>query len=203
MVSEMGKQPTARSFITFIFALVLALGGLFALAGCKSSEPKVDLDWEKTCIWHTLNSTDYSLEKQVSIEERQDENGNSYLVGVLGDELDGKLKDLVATYNADPSTDKKATLDEVRYDLTEGIVEFSMTDNTDSPTLAFLLWCGDPADLVYKKTMIDDKTGVFTHTEGDLVFTDAITNFDFTAYPDSYPDLGFTWLTTDKTATGN
>jgi len=198
----MNIQKTTRFLLALILSFVLALGSLFALTGCKSSEPKVDLDWEETCIWHTLSSTDLGFERQVSIKEKQDENGNPYLVGVLSDQLDGELKDLVDTYNADPSTDKKATLDEVRYDLTEGIVEFCTTDNTSSPTLAFLLWCGDPADLVYIGDHFGDD-GTLIHTEGDPVNTKTITNYSFVIDPDSYTYCRFTWQGTEKATTGN
>jgi len=200
----MKLRNNTRRILIIILAITLAFGGLFALAGCKSPEPTVDLNWEETCVWHTLSCTDYYLEKQVSLEERQDENGNPYVVGVLGDELDGKLKDLVDTYNADPSTDKMATVDEVRHDLTEGIVEFCTTDNTSSPTLAFLLWCGDPADLEYKLTTVDGITGALLHTEGDPANPEgSITNYSFVTGPRSYPDLRYTWQETGKATAGN
>ena len=202
----MTLRNNTRHILITILAITLAFGGLLALVGCKSSEPKVDLEWEARCIWRTLDCTELKLEQQVSLEEKQDESGNPYLVGVLSDKLDGELQDLVNTYNTDPSTDKKVTVDEVRYNLTEGIVEFCMMDDADialSPTFAFLRWCGDPAELEYNENQYKDD-GSLVVSEGDPANQDgAISNYEFVTKVKDNSYLRYTWQKADKATAGN
>ena len=175
----MKQYKTKRILITCFLTLVLAFGGLFAMVGCRSSEAQRDLDWEEVNIWYMLGQSSKDLRKHISIEKRLDENGDHYLVGVLDDELDGALEDLVKTYNADPSTEKKVTLEEVRFVLTDGLAEYCLSKSTYSPTEDFLDWCGVPADLVYKKNYRDDD-GHLEYTEGAPANEDGdISNFEF------------------------
>jgi len=199
----MREHKATRPIIAFILALALAFGGLFVLVGCKHSESERGLDWERACIQQRLGVSSFGLVQQISIEERQDEKGNPHLVGVLSDWLDGVLEDLVDAYNADPTTESKATLEEVRFDLTEGLAELCKPNTLNSPIMEFLYWCGRPAELVYNEDVFGTYGGLI-HAEGEPVIqAGSIVNFKFVVYPDSFHAYRFAWLGIEKETTGH
>ncbi len=75
-----------------------------------------------------FQEADYSLYRLVSLEEREDSSDGIYYTGVIEDELDAQLDELVETYNADPDTVDGVTVDDVRYSLTEGVVEATIME---------------------------------------------------------------------------
>jgi len=183
------KGRIALSLLTFI----LAFGGFFAMAGCTPTETERDLDSEKALIMQALGGSAISLQKEISIEERQDENGKPYLVGVLSDWAEIVLEDLVDAYNADPSAEKKVTFEEVKLNLTEGLVETCKPENRESSTRMFLRWCDSLAELEWTRSWSNPDTGEMVHSEGMLVDNKTITNFKFISNPSAYPHFRLTW----------
>ena len=178
-----------RHFAPLFISLVLVTGGFFLLAGCKSSE--VDLQESRHQIVMVLQIADYDFGQSVSIVESTDENGKPCLVGVLSDELDAALEGLVNDYNADPSTDKKVTIEEIRYCLTEGIVSATSKENSNSPFWGFLYWTDDPAVLVYSMD-VTTSSGM-SSVIGDPVVGTNLSNYDFSTGREGNPFYTFAW----------
>jgi len=190
----MNKQQTNRSPIILTLILTLAFWGLFSMVGCSNSEQEKDLNSEETSISHMLYSTSKDLKQHVFLEERLDEKGKPYLVGVLDDKLNGALKDLVDAYNADPTTESIVTREEVRFDLTEGLTELCKSENAFSSTMEFLSWCGAPAEIEYDRTLVADD-GSVVQTEGVSANLGRwITNFNFVTSPIDYPYRRYIWV---------
>jgi len=194
----MRRLKTLKHLAASITCLILVAGTLLVLAGCdlfpssKAKEQQAAIENAKTDINFVLRTrADGSISQLVTIEERQDEYGKPYLVGVLSDKLDAYLEDLVAAYNADPSTTKPITVDEVRHSFTVGIAEACADENRDSAFRDFLYWTGKPADLVYNGHAIN--TDGTEHFEGDP-FVTKTTNYIFVVARNStFENFKFAW----------
>lgn len=194
---------TIKQLIISIICLIIIAGVFLVLAGCdlfsssKAKEQEIAIGHTKADITFILREADDHISLLVTIEERQDEHGRPYLVGVISDKLDVDLEDLVAAYNADPSTTKPITVDEVRYSLTAGIVEACADDNRDSAFCDFLYWTGKDVDLVYNGH-VTDSNGT-EHFEGDPADTKGrdskgITNYMFVVGREGlYENYKFAW----------
>jgi len=195
----MEHRKILSHYIVATLVLLLAFSGLLLITSCKAAGQERDLKEERINILRALDGPSSSLQRHITIEERQDENGTPYLVGVLTGWADEVLEDLVDAYNADPSTKKMVTLEEVRFDLTEGLAQTSKPENLESPTRALLHWCDSPAELEYAMNLRNDD-GVLVRSEGDPVKTYdpetkqvIISNYSFVAHPDAYRNYRFVW----------
>ena len=188
MINRNSERRIAQGVFTTTLCLFLAM---VLMAGCKPSE--ADLQESRHQIVMVLQIADYDFGQSVSIVESTDENGKPCLVGVLSDELDAALGDLVDTYNADPSTTKPITVEEARNCLTEDIVAATSRENKESPFWSFLYWTDDPAELVYRENRLDSN-GNIVQGAGDPVASNTITNYDFlTETGDVFSNYKFIW----------
>ena len=129
----------------------------------------------------------------ISLVEQTDAVGNSYYVGKLDPELDAMLDPLVDAYNADPQNNEYISLQEVRYNLTDGIAGATAISTKDSVFTIFLRWCKEPADLVWKQDGVSD-SGV-EHSANDPVNQKNVTNYGFIEGRDGavFSDCKFAW----------
>jgi len=173
-------KRTSRIIAIIIIATAI-LGGVAIFAfwnHIPSDELEVDpLQLEEYQITSYMNEyAGYDFCTHISLFIHTDSDGNTYLIGKLDPELDTMLASLVYAYSIDPRNTKSITVDEVRYNLTEGIVEATAKDTKFSAFYYFLCWCDTPADLVWRSDGVTDD-GV-PHSTGDPVGQD-IKNFDF------------------------
>lgn len=161
---------TLRSTVAYL-SIAVTLLLLVMLSGC-SCTPQVstnsdELERQESGIRSMLYIADNKLYWSVSLEETVDEEGNPYYIGVLDDELDGLLDDLVGSYNTDPSTSVSISAHEVRQGLTADIVEMAnqYKENAENGFISFLEWTAEPAELVYRGYMVD--TDGTEHFEGE------------------------------------
>ena len=149
---DIRKTALVTTLVVLAIAVVIESAVIFIPWG-SLFPPKPTVD-ELYNQWYQImritNEAGTDLNDHITLIERVDENGKPYYIGELDSELDALLKPLVDTYNADPSTTKPLTLDELRYCLTEGIVEATAPGTKESAFYAFLCWCDTPAELVYR-----------------------------------------------------
>ena len=193
-------------------AAVLAIAIFPMQAGCISQlQPThVSLAEQKVQINRMLGATSGISYNEITLQEEIDEQGNSYYVGELSDEMDVLLGELVDVYNNALSTEVPVTEEEARHCLTSGLArsayEFSFFGSllisneelyeeievsgeiiTEKPYMYFLVWLGALADLEYRRDAID-YDGV-RHFEGERVEDNgSITNYKIISNPEAYPD---------------
>ena len=145
-----------RRILTLALTALL-LSGLPLLSSCKPktdpvAEQYANLHSQESIIYWVLNDSDARLIEMVNLGVIRDDAGNLLYTGELKSSAAPFLKDLVDSYNADPSTTIPITQDEVETALTADIVKSTenVIDNKDDSFVAFVLWCQDDADLVYK-----------------------------------------------------
>lgn len=149
-------RKVIRTVVIAIVALIAIMCSLLYIPwGCTSpieSSPGQDeaniLRQQKNSILVYLYEAGHDFPDEITLEEHRDEDGNPYYVGILSDELEEILIDLVDAYNADPNTETPITTEEVRYALTDGIVEATKERNWGSAFGQFILWCGELAENV-------------------------------------------------------
>ena len=172
-------RKTALNITLVVLAVAVVIGSAVIFIPWGSlfpPEPTVDvlrIQWNQ--IMRITNEARSGFHRHITLIEQVDENGKPYYIGELDSVLDDLLKPLVDAYNADPSTTKPLTLDELRYSLTDGIVEATAPGTKESAFYAFLCWCGTPADLVYR-TDITHANGTIS-LAGDPV--KGISNYDY------------------------
>jgi len=177
--------------------LIIIAVGLLALAGYeyysseRASEQQRAFSILRNDIRYILHSADSRVGSSITIEERQDENGRTYLIGVLSDSLESEIEVLVDAFNSDPSTAEMLTAEEVRYNLTEGIAEAFAKENLDSPFIRFLEWTGKQAQLVYAMTITDPSGTV--HVEGDPAEVKSLTNYGFSTHREGNFFYRYAW----------
>ncbi len=138
-----------------------------------------------------LQEADTGFYQQMSIEERANTEDGIYYTGVIGDELDAMLDELVDSYNEDPSRKEyPVTIAEVRYCLTEGLVEAAENENRESSFRRFLKWTGIFADLAYRWNKPDEDGTV--HSVGEPAPT-TLTNYYYILGKDLYSDYDYSW----------
>ena len=161
---------------------VVVLAGIVVFVSWNRTipdEPRVDSPQvrKSEIIYYLNENAGYGFSTHISLVEQLDSEGNPYFVGKLEPEMDALLAPLVGTYNADPSTLKLITVEEVKYSLTEGITEVTAKGSDDSVFFSFLCWCGSTADLVYGEDYyINDE---LKHLAGDSAYQEGVTNFSF------------------------
>ena len=186
-----------RVVIIIFIAVVIITGVALFIPWNNLLHPEqegVPLQAQESQISYYMNrNAGYDFCTHISLAEQTDSDGNPYYVGILDPELDGMLTSLVDAYNADPSTAKHITVDTVRYNLTEGIIEATSKNVDDSAFAHFLRWCKEPADLVWKKDGISD-SGV-KHAANDPVNQKTISNFRFVLNREdpSSSDFKYSW----------
>jgi len=129
----------------------------------------------------------------ISLTEQSDSEENPYYVGKIDPELDILLVSLVDAYNADPQNAKFISLQEVRYNLTEGIAKATAKGNEDSGFTSFLRWCKEPANLVWKGDVYSGD--VLVGSKSEAVNQENIINhkFIFNREDPSSSDFKYPW----------
>jgi len=176
----MNTNKTNKTVIVIIVAIALAGIAIFVPWGrlLQPEQKAVPLQAQESQISYYMNrNAGYDFCTHISLIEQTDTDGNPYYVGKLDPELDIMLASLVETYNVDPLTTKHITVDIVRYNLTEGILEATSKNVDDSAFAHFLRWCDTPADLVYKEDLYSD--GILIHSAGDTTENQSVSNFEF------------------------
>jgi len=141
------------NYITTIIAIiaVVALVSWIVIPRIQGTTtvPKVEtIEDQKSRIRLFLSNAGSFFIDLVILEEHTDANGEPYCVGVLVPKLDMVLPDLVDAYNADPSTTKHATEEEIRFWLTDGIAEATASGTEGKELHSFLKWLSKTAELV-------------------------------------------------------
>ena len=166
---------------------VLLISGLPLLSSCQ---PKTDpvaeqysiLQTQQNNIYRMLNDPDARFINLINLYVTKDDTGNLCFRGELNSSASSLLKDLVDSYNADPSTTIPITQDEVEASLSTDIVAATENGISDAnvPFTAFVLWCRDDADLVYKDTVVNETTKKVVHTGGQSANSNgAVSNYTF------------------------
>jgi hypothetical protein len=144
------------------------------------------LSQQKSRIRYITSHGGTRFQDAITLEERRDSEGKPYYIGVLNDELDGMLDELVAAYNADPQTTEPIDVYSARYELTENIRALVDDPMFKTPLGRLILWCERPADLVYKW---NDTDGDGTqHKAGDNAPSSTISNYDFVINNEDFPN---------------
>lgn len=104
----------------------------------------------------------------------------------------GLFEELLESYNADPSTDVPLTLDELEWQLGDGLLD-TLGDGRaryTAPAALFLDWCEAPADLVYNQESV-----ARNYTPGETANPKGtISNFGFVkGGSEDYPNYQFRW----------
>ena len=186
---DIGKTALVTTLVVLAIAVVIGSAIIFIPWGSLfPPEPTVDvlrIQWNQ--IMRITNEAGSDLNDHITLIERVDAEGKPYYVGELDSVLDDLLKPLVDTYNADPSTTKPLTLDELRYSLTDGIVEATGPGTKESAFNAFLWWCDAPANLVYRED--NPGSGISAGDIAVVKFTNYIhiINKDIQGWPHRYP----------------
>ena len=171
-------MKASKTKIAFTCAVALIIA--FTVASCKSEPPSEDPDLilqrQTSQIGYGFRFTSKDFQKNIQLVEKTDSEGNPYCIGEISPELDAILDQLVDSYNTDPRTTEHITVEEVRYCLTEGIVEATDYSIKESNFLSFLLWCNSPADLVYKE--YDTDPGGIEHHPGESVGDTNTSNYE-------------------------
>ncbi|MDR0308997.1 MAG: hypothetical protein LBH87_03610 [Coriobacteriales bacterium] len=125
----------------------------------------------------------------ISFTDGVDEDGDPYCIGVLDEKTDALVVKLVDAYNADPKTIKPLAIEEARYSLTDGIVKACSYEMRNGSFMAFLGWCKQPVNLVYKEQeTYGDGT---VHYAGEKAATGGLTNYDYIKHKDDYSNYQF------------
>ena len=183
-------MEACRKKIHVIPMILMAAVLLFSFSSCRNNnhpESREEILWSQYRLiidmlyqggdpWHSG-----SLFKQITLIEETDVDGNPYYRGELSESLEESLESLVEIYNANSTTAIHVVTNEVRYGLTEGIVEAAAKENRDAPLIFFIRWLGEPADLVYAVDVPD--RGVVAGTD----VLDITCNFRYYSHPEYFP----------------
>ncbi len=180
---------------------VLLISGLPLLSSCQ---PKTDpvaeqysiLQTQQNNIYRMLNDPDARFINLINLYVTKDDTGNLCFRGELNSSASSLLKDLVDSYNADPSTTIPITQDEVETALTADIVKSTenVIDNKDDSFVAFVLWCQDDADLVYNKNLYDDEGNILHSRGSDANTNKSLSNYAYLLGGDTgCPNFEFSW----------
>ena len=147
----------------------------------RTKQEALTLQAQASQISYYMNKyAGYDFCTHISLFIHTDSDGNSYLIGKLDPELDTMLVSLVDAYHIDPRNSKHITVDEVRYNLTEGIIEATTKGTEFSAFYYFLCWCDTPADLIWKEDIYSD--GKLLYSAGDPTGNTITSNFEFVFY---------------------
>jgi hypothetical protein len=142
------------------------------IADARESGPAVHskeyiLNQQKGQIKNRTDHVGAGFQASIILKESEDDEGKPYYIGVLSKDLDDLLEELVRAYNADPKNVVKTDVDTIRSGLTDNIS--SLADNSVNKTAlgSFILWCGNPADLVYEEAEL--YRGSIEYKAGDQV----------------------------------
>ena len=136
------------SFISIIIvAVIFGVVIPWAQPAARENEER-QLRLQRDEIQGLISKAGTKFLEEFALEEREGEEGDLYYVGILSDNLNGWLADLVGVYNADPSTTEPITVEEVRYSLTEGISYTANEPDLHAAFVAFIQWCGRDIELV-------------------------------------------------------
>jgi hypothetical protein len=169
-----------------LLRIILPWESIFPQATTASLQAEQYLNRQMSQI-HTVLGADVSYEEkniiayEVEILVQEDSEGNNYYVGVLSEELDGTLDALVEAYNAYAETDKRLTVEELRYSLTEGLTEtivWGTADNTPQ-LFEFFRW-------IHKRPYTVDSDGSYFGKTMD-------TNFGFIMNRSQFPTSFYPW----------
>jgi hypothetical protein len=196
--ASVSAVPAITTAITKGVCIAIAALSLAFLSGCHVSmhQEPVDLERQEWQIKNLLSAADRELRNAVSIEEWTGEDGNPLYIGVLSDELEAVLEDLVRVYNADPSVEAQVTLEEVKDSLTIKTAETAADENENSPIRLFLAWTNEAASLVF--------WGDVTHSDGSVSVADSpkpgiTSNYEYVLnQEDEYKDYEYSWRMSNR-----
>ena len=170
---------------TLILAVFLLAVLSVAAISCNYTSPEQranTLEEQKKQILHVLgfagtSASGTSLCDYIVLIETSDPEGNPCHIGEINPLLDSRLDLMVGSYNSDPATTEPIAVEEVRFSLTEGIIEATDSSNRESPFVHFIRWLGIAPNLVYSE---DQSSGEeITHHAGDPVTSSTLTNYRF------------------------
>jgi hypothetical protein len=193
----MKDTKTVAVSVAIPIIMALAVVALVVVPWDDLFAPKIERDPYLQSNEYLLTQQKYQIRAQtghagtglrdsITLQERMGSDGKPYYIGVLSDELDKTLDELVAAYNADPTTTAYIDITDVRYDLTENIRIATDDPSHKSAFSQFLLWCKQSADLVYSGT-VTDGNGT-QHKAGDDAPSSTISNYDFVVGKGEYPN---------------
>ena len=178
----MSRAIKWTTVIAVVFLVVLLCSVLLSCNSLINKKPQSNsLQDQEVQISVALSLAGHSFSNEIALKEQEDARGK-YYVGVISEKLDSVLSSLVEAYNADVITTVSITEEDLRYSLTEGLVEATSNSNTNSSFMCFLRWAGTPADLVYAGDM--PSAGIIGGTE---VPSNSTTNYEYFSDPDSFP----------------
>ncbi len=190
-ISKMQKRHVAI-LIVAIAAIALIAGIVMLSINNAAEETERSRRVQELDIRLMFYSANSTLNKQVSLDERENAEDGIYYTGVIGDELDAILDELVDNYSADPSRKEfPITIEEVRYCLTDGLVEAARDENRESSFRRFLKWTGIYANLVYTESTYDGSGNVVIEAGTEV---QGITNYNYALYRDTRDnDKEYSW----------
>ncbi len=156
-----------KKLIPAVAALAaLIIAAILIIPSCTQPSPAplniedyLHKQWNQ--IMHILGQGGSGFSEEFTWEKQTDEEGTSYYVGVLSDDLDAMLDEMVDRYNVDPTTEKPVTIEKIQFCLTSGIAEATDGIRAEDPLMRFIHWAAAPADLVYKEgTVLPDGSTV-------------------------------------------
>ncbi|MDR0308414.1 MAG: hypothetical protein LBH87_00595 [Coriobacteriales bacterium] len=188
---------------------------------------ELELEKQLDNYYYGKNQLGKDLSESISLEESTDADGNTLYTAVLNPKVDKIFIDMVEIYNSGPGMDP-LTIENVRYDLTEGMLKSTDQWVKENPFRQFITWCNasastplDPKEgsnmpvpeypdrplkgweLVYKGKLTDADGTV--HQGGELVYKDisvskeiSISNYEFFTDKDLSRDYEYAWQYNEK-----